>query len=96
MKPPFERHSRAAVEQRSIRKKRTMKIFQRIITLLLAFGGLVAGSHAATGLYTHLVRWFVRLVVVVLIGYFALVGVTGVSFSALPTGFSRLPPWAAL
>ncbi len=40
-----------------------------------------------TSAYALVIRWFVRLVLVVLVGYVSLVAVTGFTFSALPTGF---------
>ena len=41
----------------------------------------------ATGVYAYVIRWFVRLVLIVMLAYVGLVGLTGVVFSALPTGF---------
>lgn len=40
-----------------------------------------------TSAYGFVIRWFVRLVMVVLVVYVALVTTTGATFSALPTGF---------
>ena len=45
------------------------------------------GFDGATSVYAFLVRWFVRLVLVVLVVYASLVGTTGFTFSRLPTGF---------
>lgn len=46
-----------------------------------------SGFDGVTSAYGFVIRWFVRLVLVVLIIYAALVATTGVTFSALPTGF---------
>ncbi|MFG0289276.1 MAG: efflux RND transporter permease subunit [Rhodopirellula sp. JB044] len=45
------------------------------------------GFDGATSAYTFIIRWFVRLVLVVLVVYGALVATTGLTFSSLPTGF---------
>lgn len=45
------------------------------------------GFDSVTGVYAGVIRKVVGLVVVVLIVYVSLVGTTGVTFSALPTGF---------
>jgi HAE1 family hydrophobic/amphiphilic exporter-1 len=45
------------------------------------------GFDGATSVYGFVIRWFVRLVMIVMVAYAALVGTTGVTFSALPTGF---------
>ena len=45
------------------------------------------GFDGATSVYGFVIRWFVRLVLIVMVAYAALVGTTGVTFSALPTGF---------
>ena len=45
------------------------------------------GFDGATSAYGFIIRWFVKLVLVVMVVYVALVGTTGVTFSALPTGF---------
>ena len=48
------------------------------------------GFDRATGGYAFVIRWFVRLILVVLLVYVGLVGTTGLTFSSLPTGF--VPP----
>ena len=45
------------------------------------------GFDGATTVYGFIIRWFVRLITIVLIVYVSLVAVTGVFFNALPTGF---------
>lgn len=45
------------------------------------------GFDAATSVYTRVIRRFVAFPVIVMLGYFLLVGVTGWTFRALPTGF---------
>jgi len=45
------------------------------------------GFDGVTSVYGFVIRWCVRLVLIVLIVYVALVGTTGVTFTALPTGF---------
>ncbi|MEE2937271.1 MAG: multidrug efflux RND transporter permease subunit [Planctomycetota bacterium] len=45
------------------------------------------GFDAVTGGYAFVIRWFVRLLVIVLVVYGGLVALTGLSFGSLPTGF---------
>ena len=45
------------------------------------------GFDASTSAYGFVIRWFVRLVLLVFVAYVALVGTTGASLSSLPTGF---------
>ncbi len=45
------------------------------------------GFDGATSVYAFVIGWFVRLLVIVLVGYIGLVALTGLTFSSLPTGF---------
>ena len=45
------------------------------------------GFDGATSVYSLIIRWFVRLILIVLVGYASLVGLTGFTLSRLPTGF---------
>ncbi len=46
-----------------------------------------AAFEGASGAYAFVIGWFVRLILIVLIVYAGLVGVTGLFFQSLPTGF---------
>ena len=56
-------------------------------TRFIGFRLFNRGFDGATSAYVFVIRWFVRLLVVVLVVYFALVGTTGATFNTLPTGF---------
>ncbi len=45
------------------------------------------GFDASTSAYGFVIRWFVRLVLFVMVAYVALVATTGAGISSLPTGF---------
>ncbi|SMP72298.1 hydrophobic/amphiphilic exporter-1, HAE1 family [Neorhodopirellula lusitana] len=56
-------------------------------TSFVGFRWFNRGFDGATSVYAIVIRWFVRLVLVVLVVYVALVGTTGLTFNSLPTGF---------